>query len=53
MTKINLLIIGAGGQIGSYFMAKLYSDKVRLGALDLPQPIKTLTNQELRMDKDV
>lgn len=53
MAKIDLLIIGAGGQIGTYFMLKLYSNKVRLGALDLPQPVKALTAQELRMAKDV
>ena len=53
MTKIDLLIIGAGGQIGSYFMLKLYSKEARLGALDLPQPVKALTTQELRIEKDV
>jgi ketopantoate reductase len=53
MRKINLLIIGAGGQIGTYFMLKLYRKELRLGALDLPQPVKALTTQELRIDKDI
>jgi ketopantoate reductase len=53
MTKVELLIIGAGGQIGSYFLLKLYSKERRLGVIDLPQPLKSLTTQELRIVNDI
>jgi len=53
MPQLKLFLIGAAGQIGSYFLLKLYGEDRQLGIMDLSPPLKALVKQEVVMSRDL